>query len=314
MENSQHQLQITSDKKEIKEHGSYAFPVRVSYESLSMYNGAFLWHWHPEIELTLVLEGEISYRVNEKRYRLQAGDGLFCNCNALHTGESIGGKDCRYLSITFLPRVLYGEKSSVIYTRFVRNLCGDGECSSIHFRPDDDWQSQLLASMEKIRRCYDSHPKTMELEIQIELLSIWLRLYRHWADTTQKQEKESDPNQERIRVLLAYIQEHYSEKLTLEDLAAQIHICKNECCRMFKKYMHETLFSYLLAYRVNQSLVLLSDTDLEITEIAEKCGFANPGYYTRVFKRIREITPMGYRKKCRENKRLQGGSHSLSVL
>ena len=55
MENSQHQLQITSDKKEIKEHGSYAFPVRVSYESLSMYNGAFLWHWHPEIELTLVL-------------------------------------------------------------------------------------------------------------------------------------------------------------------------------------------------------------------------------------------------------------------
>ena len=69
---------------------------------------------------------------------------------------------------------------------------------------------------------------------------------------------------------------------------------------MFKKYMHETLFSYLLAYRVNQSLQLLSDTDMEITEIAEKCGFANPGYYTRVFKRIREITPMSYRKKCRE--------------
>ena len=37
---------------------------------------------------------------------------------------------------------------------------------------------------------------------------------------------------------------------------------------------------------------------------AEKCGFANPGYYTRVFKRIREITPMGYRKKCREHKQL----------
>ena len=83
---------------------------------------------------------------------------------------------------------------------------------------------------------------------------------------------------------------------------------------MFKKYMHETLFSYLLVYRVNQSLLLLADTDMEITEIAEKCGFANPGYYTRVFKRIREITPMGYRKKCRENKQLQGRSNSLSVL
>lgn len=300
MENTQYQLRIASDKKEIKKHGSYAFPVRISYESLSMYNGAFLWHWHPEIELTLVLEGEILYRVNDRRYHLHAGEGLFCNCNALHTGESIVGADCRYLSVTFLPRVLYGEKYSAIYSRFVRNICGDSECPSICFQPDNGWQTEILEAMERIRLCHDRQPKTLELEVQIELLTIWLSLYRNWLGSHKDREKESDPNQERIRTLLAYIQEHYSEKLTLEELAQQIHICKNECCRMFKKYMNETLFSYLLAYRVNQSLILLSDTDMEITEIAEKCGFANPGYYTRVFKRIREITPMNYRKKIRE--------------
>ena len=104
------------------------------------------------------------------------------------------------------------------------------------------------------------------------------------------------------------------EKLTLEELAAQIQICKNESCRMFKRYMQETQFSYLMAYRVNQSLILLAETDMEITQIAEQCGFANPGYYTRVFKKYRDMTPMAYRKHCRQNAGIQGGDEGTAVL
>ena len=83
---------------------------------------------------------------------------------------------------------------------------------------------------------------------------------------------------------------------------------------MFKRYMQETLFSYLMAYRVNQSLILLAETDMEITQIAEQCGFANPGYYTRVFKKYRDMTPMAYRKHCRQNAGIQGGDEGTAVL
>lgn len=315
MPETMQQLKVDGDRQEIKEHGSFAFPVRVSDEKLfAMYGGAFLWHWHPQIELTLILDGEIRYRVNDRVYHLRAGEGLFCNCNALHMGESIAGADCSYVSVTFLPRILYGEKTSAMYTRYVRDLCRDTACPALFLSPETEWQQKILSSVREIHRQSRERSQTWELKVQIELMQIWLWLYQNWPGTGKQKKREADPNQERIRVLISYIQEHYAEKLTLEELAEQVHICKNECCRMFKRYMQETLFSYLMAYRVNQSLVLLSESDLEITQIAAQCGFSGAGYYTRVFKKYKEMTPMAYRKHCRQNARIQGGDDTGGVL
>ena len=88
------QLKIDYEQKELKPHGSYEFPVLISYERLSYFDTKeFLWHWHPEIELTLVLEGDIAYRVNDNLYHLTAGEGLFCNTNVLHTGKRLNEED-----------------------------------------------------------------------------------------------------------------------------------------------------------------------------------------------------------------------------
>ena len=72
-------------QKELKKHGSDEFPLLVSYEKLSGYkSGSFLWHWHPEIEITLVLDGQILYKVNQCTYHMKAGDILLGNANVLH--------------------------------------------------------------------------------------------------------------------------------------------------------------------------------------------------------------------------------------
>ena len=113
------QLQIDEQQQEVKDHGHYEFPVFISQEVLSRYErGSFIWHWHTEVELTLVVEGQISYQVNERVYELKAGDGLFCNSNALHTGRMKDKQDCYYISITFHPRILYGFEGSLIWKKF----------------------------------------------------------------------------------------------------------------------------------------------------------------------------------------------------
>ena len=72
------QLKINNEKKELKFHGSYEFPVFVSHEVLSDYErGAFAWHWHPEVELTYIEEGQIEYQVNDTVYCLKEEKDFF---------------------------------------------------------------------------------------------------------------------------------------------------------------------------------------------------------------------------------------------
>ena len=134
------QIRMDKENRELKAHGSYEFPVNISYEQLSRYErGSFSWHWHPEIELTFVLSGQIGYQVNGKSYVLKEGDGIFCNTNALHSGHMIDGMDCVYISTTFAPRFLYGFSNSVIQTRYVEPVLTDMQLASIVFSPEIDW-------------------------------------------------------------------------------------------------------------------------------------------------------------------------------
>lgn len=84
----------------------------------------------PEVELTYIEEGQIEYQVNDTVYCLKAGEGLFCNANALHTGHMLNQGDCRYLSVTFHPRMIYGFEGSAADKKYVEpvtrnDLLGD---------------------------------------------------------------------------------------------------------------------------------------------------------------------------------------------
>lgn len=289
-------LQLDGKQKELKSHGSYGFPVLVSYERLSYFDtGEFPWHWHPEIELTLVMEGEIAYQVNDSLYYLKAGEGLFCNTNVLHSGHGFHTPDCSYLSITFHPRLLYGYNSSVMQNKYMNHILKSPALASVHFDPEVDWQACVLERIEHIRILDARRPVSMELQIQIALLEIWQQIFEH-VDAQEANYTENGRDTERIRQIMEYIQNHYAEKITLEDLAAQIHLCKSESCRLFKRYMNESMFEYLLNYRVERSLELLKQSGLDVTQIAGQVGFVNPGYYSRIFKRKMGCTPLEYRK------------------
>lgn len=290
------QLQLDREQKEIKRHGSYGFPVLISYERLSFFDtGEFPWHWHPEIELTMVMEGDIAYQVNDSLYHLRAGEGLFCNTNVLHSGHGLTSPDCSYLSITFHPRLLYGYSSSVMQNKYMNHILKSPALASIHLKPQVDWQGQVLSLMERIRLLDEECPVSEELQIQIALMEIWRRIFEH-VESREMDYTENGRDTERIRQIMEYIQRHYSEKITLVDLADQIHLCRSESCRLFKRYMNESMFDYLLNYRIEKSLELLRQSDFDVTQIAGQVGFSNPGYFSRIFKRKMGCTPLEYRK------------------
>lgn len=165
------QLQIDEQQQEVKDHGHYEFPVFISQEVLSRYErGSFIWHWHTEVELTLVVEGQISYQVNERVYELKAGDGLFCNSNALHTGRMKDKQDCYYISITFHPRILYGFEGSLIWKKFVQPMLSDPACASMVFHRETSWQEEILGWLDELYTEYLKPGMGYEMEVQAELI------------------------------------------------------------------------------------------------------------------------------------------------
>lgn len=290
------ELRVNEQRQELKFHGTYGFPVNLDRKLLSSYRTwSFPWHWHDELELTLVLDGEIEYRVNDQCYLLRAGEGLFCNADAIHTGTRHGESDCDYVSLTVHPRFLYGYEGSVIRTKYVEGIISSPALSSLHLTKEIPWQGEALAGLMKIYELFAEKPELYELEVQRLLLGIWAGLYGNYGDEVKKAPAEDPEKIQRLRTLLGYLHGHYNEKITLEDVAGQVNLCKSECCRFFKKQMGMPLFDYLLDYRIGQSLLLLK-AGHTVTEAAERCGFTAPAYFAKVFRARTGRSPSQYRK------------------
>lgn len=293
------QLLINENQKELKSHGDYSFSVAVSEEVLSNYErGIFLWHWHPEIELTFVIDGEIIYQVNNQVYHLKEGDGLFCNSNALHTGHMINDKNCHYISITFHPRIVYGYEGSSIYQNYVKPVTDSDFLGSFCFHEDIVWQKSILNEMKEIYGLYFSQEDFYDFKIQQKLSTIWLTFYANYIHTQCDALESTGTSRdvERLRKILSFLDTNYAKKITLEDISKEVGLCKGECCRFFKRMMDKSLFDYILYYRIEKSLPLLAQKNLSVTDIAEQTGFSSSSYYARVFKEQFQCSPREYRR------------------
>ena len=289
------QIITQENQKELKEHGNYAFPVNISIERIESYeNGTFLWHWHPEIELTLVLSGQIEYQIEEHTFILSAGDGVFCNGNALHSGHMYKGQKCTYLSITFHPRFLYGYENSILNTKYVKFIILNELWNSLHLEKIVTWQQSVLEYMNKIYELSQTMPGDFEMQVHMILLQIWHLLYQHFSAQPNNLQKPKQHLQ-RLRDILLFIENHYTQDISLEDVAKTANICKSECCRFFKKHMGITIFDYILYLRIQNSLPLLKKGD-SITSVAAMVGFSSPSYYSQIFKRYMKCTPLEYIK------------------
>lgn len=162
--------------------------------------------------------------------------------------------------------------------------------------PDNGWQTKVLTLIQSLVKVYEAHEPGFELTICQTLLIIWNTLYSNvWsaiASDPSVQYKEI----ERLRKTITYLQEHYHEHVTLGAIAEHVNICTSECCRFFKRHMNQTIFEYLLEYRIEKSLPLLIRGEDSITAIAQAVGFSNPAYFGKVFHQVMRCSPSDYRK------------------
>jgi len=97
-----------------------------------------------------------------------------------------------------------------------------------------------------------------------------------------------------VNRIVNYIQENYTQKITLDDICKRINISKQYCMRLFKKYLHTTINEYVLDVRMRHAAYLLRHTYMNVNEAANYLGFSSASYFSRVFKKFYGIAPSDY--------------------
>ena len=234
------------------------------------------------------------YRVNNRSFHLKEGDIIFCNSNALHTGEMENQEDCSYIPITFDPKLIYGFFRSTICTKYVTPVIQNLSACAMHIDYSESWHAVFRDRMLEVIDLDKKRPDFYELDISIRMQTMWRLLVEylpHHPVTAASDLTEYD----RIRKIIAYVEQNYMNHITLAEISEHIHLCESECTRLFKRHMNTTLFSFLQDYRIERSLEYLS-SEGTISEIAGKVGFSDSNYYSKVFAKVKGCSPREYRK------------------
>jgi len=105
----------------------------------------------------------------------------------------------------------------------------------------------------------------------------------------------------RVEKMLAYMADHYMEDIQVKQIADYAHVSSRECYRAFRMELDSSPTEYLRQYRLKKAADLLAATDLKIEEIAIRCGYNQPGYFSTRFKDSYLCSPSEYRKLSRHS-------------
>lgn len=287
-----HHFLIDNNLKELTEHSTTTWPIALYHTKIRDHMSGYIpLHWHDEFQFVFILEGEAEFHINEKILNIQQGDGVFINSGCLHMAKDANGTTCTYICLNVSPHFITANE---LFTTFVHPYMHASQTPFILFNRKDGWPNQIYQCIQFIQRLIEQTPAYFELELNIQLITIWKCLLQNRFQLTYDARKH-DRN-ERMKHMLNWIHEHYHEKVLLQDIAREGQLSRSECCRYFNDILKKSPIHYVNEYRIQQSLILLQKTDLNITEIAYQVGFSSTSYFISIFKRIKNTTPLSYRK------------------
>lgn len=285
----------------------FEFPLSVNVTDLRNKPMGFTdWHWHEELQFSYVLEGGMITSALGQECLLRPGDAFFIGSNISHMTRPSSPASARYFSFNFHPNLLTLYRGSVIEQKYFFPYINHPDLQFVHLTPDTPWQEHILTTLRILFQTLSEQPFAYELEVYSDLLSIWKTLLEHLTDRTHTHYLTMErPEAQQI---MAYLRENYRTPITLRAVAKHMHLSREECCRLFKAAYSCTIFTYLADYRLQQSLPLLADRSLTVSQIAERCGFNSTSYFIKRFREKVGVSPLQYRKNLDPGSEVNGKS------
>lgn len=231
----------------------------------------------PVYQVCVVKEGTCIFQFEEKQVPLSQGSVFYFKKEVPHHYHSFSSD--------------YTEKwismdGTFCNTMFDKVFGEDVGC----FQVSDT--SRFLSDYEKIYSLLE------EREPQHEILccSYIIKAVANLAKARQNK-SHSERKLERLAPVIRYMEAHYSEVISLKQLASQINVSEYTLCILFREAFGTSPITYLMKLRIQMAKLLLSkNKTMAVKEIAKQVGFNDVSYFGKIFKKFEKITPLAYRE------------------
>ena len=234
------------------------FPYIATRAELDKYIGGYVpWHWHRTVELFYMESGSIEYDTPGGKILFPAGSGGMINPNVLHMTKAISQreKNIQLLHI-FDVSLLAGEQGSRIEQKYIAPVITAPQIEVIPLFPGKAEEERILKLLAASFRL-SSDEFGYEIKLREALTEIWLMLFELSCSMREKKGEHNKSN-DKIKLMMIYIHEHYREKISIPELAAAAYLSERECYRVFHDCLHMTPVEYIKAYRLQAACQMLA--------------------------------------------------------
>lgn len=240
-------------------------------------------HLHEQnLELQYIYKGRGIFRIDNQLFHADAGDLLIYNQGILHdewadpmTGMEFFNCGLTGIHVKDLP---------------ANHLISDDISPLLHCQSIGRQIKNIFESMYE--QISEERVKAESFcQYALSALMVLLRYQVSWEEKPPENKKDNF-----ILYLKEYLDAHYLENLTLEEMAKKVHMSSSNVTHQFKKRTGFSPIQYIMQRRIGQAQSLLISTDKSITEISMSIGYDNISYFNNIFKKVAGMPPKAYRK------------------
>ncbi|MDF9796452.1 AraC-like DNA-binding protein [Catalinimonas alkaloidigena] len=245
------------------------------------------WHYHPECELTCILESEGIRYIGNHISEYQPMDLVLLGENLPHRWKN--SDDSTSKASALVIQWSHDIVPEVVDLQGIQMMMANAK-KGIFF--GKVVAQEILPLMQKMLK--------PEGNKYIQLLKLLQRLslvsnYQHLSGDDFSPDLSWETGH-RLDIIQHYIEAHYTEKITLSDVAELVSLTESSFSRFFSRVMKKPFFSFINEYRVNRASKLLIETNASVAEIGFSCGYESLPYFYKQFKKIKGYSPLVFRK------------------
>lgn len=254
-------------------------------------------HWNVGLETVYIRTGTMKMNFAGKEIVLCENDIAVIDPGCVHYFEGLPDTECVY-DCFVMDEALFPSVSS-LKEKYLTPLFRAEKPAAGVLRANNVSCRSLAPLLEKIRMLCRESGECRELPVAALCMEFLSLLYES-SKPMFLREKDKTDSESALKNMVSFIRLNYARQVSIEMLCKAGGVSRNRCFCIFRTFTGDTPANYILKYRLKVSENHLVNTDMPISEIAAACGFAHQSHYTGRFCEQYGMTPLKYRKACRD--------------